>query len=248
MSSKEAVGSYKDPVVLESSSEDENNATTIAPAKRSAATEHEATHTKRPKNSETRNIPPTTPQTDPLQNITGGVVSKYVIYMCIEEGVPSKFWNGLEKCAQHCSEAVHKRCLQMDGTRHITLWTGNMTDERARRIRFEELPDLPLPIELQGWNSWTAGNYLKVSRRGTKRLTEILGQLEGLPVGGGKRSCDHLSLYRKRGVGGGDVVTAQFLRVRKALANHDWGSVQGVGVRIKVVGSDYSECRVLAGV
>jgi hypothetical protein len=79
----------------------------------------------------------------------------------------------------------------------------------------------------------------------TATLQQLLQDLEGLPKG--NTSCNHLSLFRKRGA---DKKKAkeQFEKVRKALAKHPWGSLQGVSMLIKRVGTPYDECRVLAGV
>ena len=125
-----------------------------------------------------------------------------------------------------------------------------MTLQQASRIHFPNKSanvGLPIPIDIQGWTNWSSGNYLKVGSEAVTKLQEVVGQLEGLPRDAAKPNCDHLSLYRKRGRKGTEV-NQQFARVRTALQDHDWGTVQGVSVRIKAVGTDCSECRVLAGV
>jgi hypothetical protein len=39
-----------------------------------------------------------------------------------------------------------------------------------------------------------------------------------------------------------------FGEIRTALANHDWGYIEGVGIRIKVMGEPYSDYKVIAGI
>ena len=75
-------------------------------------------------------------------------------------------------------------------------------------------------------------------RVGRRLLTS---RVEGLPSSFGKRSCNRLSLYRKRGAMNMNAAEAkeQFARVRKALQDHDWGNVEGASVRIKIVGKGY---------
>jgi hypothetical protein len=273
MSSKQAAaGSLKDPVVLGDSGDDENTPTSAAapgPGKRSLsdASAANAKHAKMTpvapgsqtdergahdgddassSSSSSKYIQPVAPVVpDALAGSLTGKTDKYVIYMAIEEDKSSKFYMGIEKCAKNCLQDIHEKCMQMDGTRHVTLWSGKMTDFKASRIQFLEVPHLPIEIQFKGWINSSSGNYLKLAPNTTAKLKNMMGQLEGLPEGA-KPKCDHLSLYRKRRMEGG--VTAEFARVRKALENHDWGSVQGVSVRIKVCGTDYSECLVLAGV
>jgi hypothetical protein len=194
-------------------------------------------------------IYPMTPTLDPLATDGNGPnMDQYVIYMCSVEEPSSVFTAGIQKCAATCSTEIQKACFQQDGTRHISMWDGMLTHDQARRLQFRQ-PMLVVPIKIElmnGWNNWTAGNYLQVGGGSTAALQQLLEDLEGLPKGK-KGSCNHLSLYRKRGA---DKKKAkeQFEKVRKALANHRWGSLQGVSVRIKLVGTPYEECRVLAGV
>jgi hypothetical protein len=271
-SEKAAAGSFKDPVVLGDSGDDENAPTTSTAAARAKRPPSPSVATaKRPKMSSSPDcedhnggggtassstataestpqcIQPMTPVSDPFAGQLTGYKSAYVIYMAIEEDKTGKFYSGIEKCAKNCSKDIHEKCMQMEGTRHVTLWNGQMTDADASEIQFSEAsqPKMPIEIHLEGWISWNSGNYLKVASSTTAKLKNMMDQLKGLPDGA-KPKCDHLSLYRKRGAG--REGTVQLARVRKALENHDWGSVQGASVRIKVVGTDYNECRVLAGV
>jgi hypothetical protein len=199
---------------------------------------------------------PTRPRVDPLADEDlHGKSKKYIIYMAMQEpprdagftkGVAG-FAKGLETCALACSYPVQDACFQRDGTRHVSLWDGVLTDRAASALAFPaalQASFTALPVTIRGWTSWKSGLYLSLADGTTQALQQLLGQLEGLPRG--KVACDHLSLYRRRGV---DYRTAhaQFSKVRQALASHDWGQVQGVSVRIKVLGSEYDECRVLLG-
>jgi hypothetical protein len=166
----------------------------------------------------------------------------YVIYLCCDEPSDSDFTAGLELCQQNCSADVQKFCFQQDGTRHISLWDGYLTSAKVREMQFTDSPQLPTVAFKPGWKSWKAGNYIEVGRACTKELKEILTQLRP-PLPKGKVSCDHLSLYRKRGARDASL---QFQRVRKALASHKWGTLSGCSIRIKQIGTPYDQCKVLA--
>jgi hypothetical protein len=161
--------------------------------------------------------------------------------MAIREPQSSSFSDALAKCQNKCSAVVQDSCFQRDGTRHISMFTGKLTDQQARGLKASFLFK-PVTIEIEGWMPWKAGCYLKLKKDSTEKLKSLLNKIEGLPEYGGKRSCDHLSLYRNREANG----YAHFARVR--AVSHQWGSVQGVSIRIKAVGTDYKECHVLAGV
>jgi hypothetical protein len=191
-------------------------------------------------------IAPMQPAKDPFTGTLTGETYKYVIYMCQIEEAGSKFAEGLQKCNENCSNDIHMECFQADCTRHVSMWEGKLTDIQASKIRFERPPKLPIEMDVQGWNKWTAGNYLQLGKESTSKLFVLLDQLEGLPSSGGKRSCNHLSLYRKRKANAAKA-KEQFARVRKVLQDHDWGNIDGASVRIKIVATDYNECRVLAG-
>jgi hypothetical protein len=179
-------------------------------------------------------------------------VNTYIIYMAVRETQPSPFSIGLDQCAATCRRDIHQTCFQADGTRHVTLWQGKLTDRQASRIKFpsnsKASSNLPISIDLDGWTSWTAGLYLKLTSGTTSKLENLLKELVHLDSSkGGKRSCNHLSLYRKRGATNASDTMSQFTKVRAALASHDWKSVEGVSVRIKIQGTGYDECRILAG-
>jgi hypothetical protein len=85
---------------------------------------------------------------------------------------------------------------------------------------------------------------LKVHPDTTNRLKEIVSRIQGLPIKR-KISCDHLSLYRKRNANP-QLFKKQVESIRKAVKDFEWGSVQGVSIRIKIVGEPgYDECKVL---
>ena len=60
----------------------------------------------------------------------------------------------------------------------------------------------------------------------------------------GKPNCDHLSLYRQRGQSRQDVTDA-FACVRTALHDHHWGKLPVHSIRLKILGGEYDECKVL---
>ena len=72
-----------------------------------------------------------------------------------------------------------------------------------------------------------------------------MSRITGLPSSGGKRPCDHLSLYRKRPNTRHPNPKQAFAKVRDATRNVDFGCVKGVSIRIKTLGSPYDECLVL---
>jgi hypothetical protein len=166
----------------------------------------------------------------------------YIIYLCCDEPSDSDFAAGLRLCQQNCAANVQNFCFQQDGTRHISLWEGYLWDAKVREIEFPDSPQLPTVAFKPGWNSWKAGNYIEVRPHCTKELKEILTQLRP-PLPKGKVSCDHLSLYRKRGA---RDVSSEFQRVRKALESHNWGTLSGGSIRIKQLGAAYDQCKVLA--
>lgn len=210
---------------------------------------------------------------------------KYIIYMALREPLldsssddgdddgssnghdddsssnKSGFAFGLKRCESIVHPKVRGHCFQRDGTRHVTMFEGTLTEDQAASLRFPASEKFePVPIEFDGWMPWNAGCYLKLSDGTRDGLKALLGRVRGLPPsgrGGGKRPCNHLSLYRKRGfddASGRVSVYGEFGRVRNELASHDWNGgdsgsrVEGVSIRIKLFGSDYDECKVLAGV
>lgn len=195
-------------------------------------------------------VPPMTPTMDPFSesSFTQGTC---IIYLCCDENTDN-FLTGLEKCNDNCNADVHEHCFQKDGTRHISMWQGILDNRQLEYIQemcksTNLASKLPITIDFKnGWNSWSAGNYIELSAESTKTLKSLL-LLEDMkpPCKKGQISCNHLSLYRKR-QNCPPTTNVQFQRVRKALATHKWGSLQGISIRIKVLGGEYDECKVLA--
>jgi len=174
----------------------------------------------------------------------------FIIYLAIQEPKGSAFSVGLEKCASMASSNLHAHCFQRDGTRHVTMFDGYLTKQQARCLQFRGGNFSPVKVEFQtGWMSWKGGCYLELKETTTKTLKSLLRNniLQGLDdaAAGGKWPCNHLSLYRNRGYG--REAFREFQKIRDALSSHDWGSVQGVSIRIKALGTEYDECKVLAG-
>ena len=143
--------------------------------------------------------------------------AKCVLYLCCVESSKS-FRDGLVKCEASLRDGedvrVHRHCFQRDGTRHVSLWQGTLTLRQARALigACRSQPDLPLRTVrfAKGWNSWKGGNYIGLLDSDTETLrgwkTRVFDRL-GFSKRG-KPNCDHLSLYRKRGNGGGTTNAA----------------------------------------
>jgi hypothetical protein len=192
--------------------------------------------------------------------------NRFIIYMAVREHDPS-FSAGLTKCrAAHQDQEVQS-CLQFDGTRHITMFDGYLTNEQARNLsykynRFEAGTFHPIKLKIDGWMPWDAGCYLKIKSNGEKMLEAMMKKIDGFPDpiklalqkngltknGMFKFPCNHLSLYRSRPNMDRFKMKQSFGEIRKALANHDWGYIEGVGIRIKVMGEPYSDYKVIAGI
>lgn len=219
----------------------------VSGAKRSAEKEHNSPSS-RPKLEEEptstaakTNIEPMVPRLDPFA-VPHASKKEYVVYLAIREDKDSSFTNGMAVCAQQCDPQIQTHCFQMDKTRHVTLWTGPLSFHQASTMKFtEKLPNEPLEILFSGLCNWKGGVYLQVEDDTEAELQNLLGKLNFLPLQG--RKCDHLSLYRKRGAP--NTAYREFARIRKAVASHDWGTVEGVSIRIKQLGTGYDHCRVL---
>ena len=192
-----------------------------------------------------------TPTFDPLANIGGGhQVKQYVIYLAVREGKHSPFAQGIAKCksAPVHDASIHTKCFQMDETRHITLWVGDMYVKDASKLKFSQSSTpktAPIPVTFTGLTPWKAGVYLHVTPSVTAQLKNLINNhifYGTLPAD--KMSCNHLSLYRKRNFRSHNSY-AEMARIRKVVQNHDWGTLDGVSIRIKETGTEYSQCRVL---
>lgn len=175
--------------------------------------------------------------------VNSNKAQRYIIYMAIHEEHGSKFEQGLAKCKEACHADI-QHCLQMDGTRHITMYDGNLTSDQVRGLSFSGQFD-SIEISFLRWCTWDAGCYLQLDKQSIQCLKSLLSRITGLPLSGGKRPCDHLSLYRKRPNTRHPNPKQAFAKVRDSTRNVDFGSVKGVSIRIKTLGSPYDECLVL---
>ncbi len=175
-----------------------------------------------------------------------------VLYMAIREKKSSVFSEGLAMCEANCPPNVQSHCFQRDGTRHITLYQGELSKTQARLLRYKQDQtdvdiSLPLNIDFDGWMSWEAGCYLSVEQNSRRSLESLLDKVVGLPHGFRKK-CDHLSLYRNRKFPGpAHEFRLACNKIKQATLNQRWGSVEGVSIRLKIMQGDYEDCIVLAG-
>ena len=102
-------------------------------------------------------------------------------------------------------------------------------------------------IDFDSWMSWEAGCYLSVEQSSRRKLESLVGKIVGLPQG--PRKCDHahLSLYRSRKFPYWQEFRAAVGRIKHATNNQNWGSVEGVSIRLKIMQDPYEDCVVLAG-
>jgi len=195
-------------------------------------------------------LEPLIPRVDPLATLSSSMQhtkSSFVVYLALAEDLDSSWTAGLTKCSIKSEHQIQASCFQRDGTRHVTLWQGLMTWNEASTLQFSSefatKHTAPFSVDIVGLTNWKGGVYLQLSESCTSTLLHgVLDQLQGLPKGG--RKCDHLSLYRKRNASNA-LAYPTFARIRKAVTDHNWGSVAGVSIRIKQVGTEYDECRVL---
>ena len=175
-----------------------------------------------------------------------------VLYMAIREKKSSVFSEGLALCEANCPPNVQSHCFQRDGTRHITLYQGELSKTQARMLRYKQDQtdvdiSLPLNIDFDGWMSWEAGCYLSVEQNSRRSLESLLDKVVGLPHGFRKK-CDHLSLYRNRNFPGpAHEFRLACNKIKQATMNQCWGSVEGVSIRLKIMQYDYEDCIVIAG-
>lgn len=190
---------------------------------------------------------------------------KCILYLCCTESTKD-FSDGLKKCESTCGNSdqkqnfqrdghkIHTACFQRDGTRHISLWQGQLSTKNAKtiidRCHNKNINRIPIThIQFtEGWNNWTAGNYLGLDKSTTTDPLRVLKStiLSGIVTNTnmGKPNCDHLSLYRRRGQSRQDVTDA-FARVRTALHDHHWGQLPVHSICLKILGGEYDECKVL---
>lgn len=173
----------------------------------------------------------------------------FVLFMAVREKKSSAFSEGIAACEASCPPSVHSHCFQRAGTRHITLFQGDLTRNQARKLRYiQDHTDvdvrLPLNIDFDGWMTWEAGCYLRVERSCRRKLESLVDKIVGLPQG--SRKCDHLSLYRSRKYPWHEF-SAAVKSIKVETKSQDWGSVEGVSIRLKIMQDAYEDCIVLAG-
>lgn len=176
--------------------------------------------------------------------------------MAIQEKIGSQFANGLAQCYNVCPAELHF-CLQQDTTRHVTMYDGWLTSNQVYELTYHCTPadfDM-LDIELVGWkHSWDSGAYLGISDKSTLELKRLLSNIVGIPQYNSSSNetevvkCNHLSLYRRRKETSMsyNAMKYEFNKLKNATNQHDWGSVEGISIRVKEYGSSYDNCRVLA--
>lgn len=178
-----------------------------------------------------------------------GGPSSYVLYLAVEEQANSKFERGIAHCRSvMANDQMHQFHMQLDESLHVTLWKGMLTSAQANHVVAKIDDNTSFPISFQGWCPWgDSGAYLQLTADSKRHLKHLLKEsVSGLPHTT-KTPCDHLSLYRMRGADGQAKTKAKwaFTRVKAQTVNWDWGTVQANSIRLKQVGTDYRECRVL---
>ena len=111
-------------------------------------------------------IEPLTPMMDPCSPSTSyddisNKVMTWIIYLAIRE--PPQFAAALARCKTLAGSGDLSSCLQLDGTRHVSLWEGPMTQEQARQIRLVDEDaelDFPISVKFSGWIP--RGGYLQL--------------------------------------------------------------------------------------
>ena len=89
----------------------------------------------------------------PAQFTIGESKTRYLVYMAIREGKESEFARGLARCDDACSDEL-RHCLQLQGTRHVTMYDGYLSADQVHGLNFRGRFDRPLVIELDGWKFW----------------------------------------------------------------------------------------------
>jgi hypothetical protein len=184
----------------------------------------------------------------PARFTIGESRSRYLIYIAIREGKISNFSDGLVRCNAAINDEL-RHCLQVEKTRHVTMYDGYLSADQVRGLEFRGQLD-PIEIKLDGWKNCESGAYLGVSAKSECDLRRLLNKVDGLPHHREKadEKCDHLSLYRRRRETRMpyDDMKREFRNIRTTTKSHDWGIVEGMSIRIKAYRGPYFDCRVLA--
>jgi len=170
------------------------------------------------------------------------LLPEYVVLLMIDDG-DEEHLAFLERCRLNCDASVHEECLQLAGTRHFTLAKGHLSAEEAETIRFSRSPGLPcrLPLsKLKGFKSCLACGLDQSTADKVVDLSKTLILPEAMKLTTGSQL--HLSLYRARGKKG---LETQVSRMRAANKNKSLGTVTGIRVVVKIIGTDYSTSRTV---
>jgi len=171
--------------------------------------------------------------------------------MAIREKGDSLFARGLEKTKAICPDEMVD-CLQHDQTRHVTMFSGELTASEVRNLKFRgQLA--PVSISFASWQPWSSC-CLMLTHESQNELRYLLSKIEGLPRfknNDDQGMCDHISLYRKR-----SNTTLPFPELKegfdhiKRAWSRDFGTVEGVSIRISSHGTkgNYEQCKILAEV
>ena len=186
--------------------------------------------------------------------------TEYVVLLMTEED--ATFTEALAVCRRACtSPAVQKECGQWDRTRHVTLLNKLvMTRDEAMRVHYRAPPAcLPLRLSPTGPNHFPTTLALGFSQGAIGTADRAaLTDLCGVP----SRLRDklqiptanlHMSLYRTGRPSlpkqvKEEAVRVQIPQMRAACAGTSFGSVTGVKIVLKPIGTAYDESgwRVLA--
>ena len=188
--------------------------------------------------------PPTPPSHPSPQENSATPKVQHIMYLHTEDTTSSLEF--LAACKAEAPKEFHNHCFQQDGTRHFTLmgFTG-LTPEQAASISFTQQPpiSLPLDIELTGFKTWETALALGCNDDAKERITQIMRGVDQsmLPRSHLFKSDNlHLSLYRRHRFDKTEN-SAGCERVREAMGDRFGGTVRGVAIRLKVVGSSYTD-------
>ena len=97
--------------------------------------------------------------------------------MAIREKGDSLFARGLEKTKAFCpDEMVH--CFQHDQTRHVTMFSGQLTASEVRNLKFRgKLAQLS--ISFAGWQPWISC-CLMLTHESQNELMYLLSKIESM--------------------------------------------------------------------
>ena len=125
-----------------------------------------------------------------------------VLLMLSEED--AAFARAVELGRRACDAAVFAQCGQWDGTRHVTLFELQLSEEEAARVSFAKPLTLPLRLSLAGLQTWPNTLAVGLTDASDAALREALPALHGLPDGApavvGEKKKLHVTLFSMRRV------------------------------------------------